>query len=886
MPRLLLPLAIACFFGSGFLSLVYEICWIRKASLVFGAASFAMSTVIGVFFAGLAIGSYLSGRYSRLVPHPLVGYAIIELAVGIAAIISPAAFVGADRVFGWCYPAIFDHFWAVCGVRLALVAAILLPPSVLIGGTLPLFCRGFVRNADCVQRNVGLLYGVNTIGAALGCATCGFVLLPKLGANATLYYGGICNLAIAGIAWSAAQWSSDFRYGCREAVKHSSEERACEASRKVTGDYTFAVLFFLTGFVALGHEIVWARFLSLLMYNTVYTYTLTLTVILFGIVIGSMLAATPLLRTGRPAAILGCVHVAIAVTVLVTLFLPVQFWQSWRNPESIAWQLGLVVFIMLPSAILSGIAFPLAARLVTHQTDEIAATVGWLTAINTFGGLAGSLLIGFGSLPAFGLHSTVLLTTAASVFGGLVTWWWVERQMSRRTKFSLSAIACGLWLLIPLASDTRLPADFLATADKLVEFREGLTGHIAVVRDQDCLRLEVDRLWQGENRHTHQVVAAHLPMMLHDHATRILVIGLGPGQTASRFLMYPVERLDCVEIERELLSLLPRYFRGTWLNDPRVRCIVEDGRNFVRHTDQYYDVISIEVGQAFRPGVAAFYTHDFYEHARERLRYGGLVTQFVSLEFFNCDELRSVIRTFGEVFPECALFHNRTELLLVGKRDGKLTLTPNRLQVLAANELIRRDLDFGYWGSARDRLSDPDVFAANFLAGKVALGRFAAGARIARDTVPWLEFSTSCHRTPDISAAKTELQGHLSPVGELMDSAGPQQQHKIAAIRQRNLDNLLSEEYIWQARQTLRNAYTAEAVVLLRKALHWNADHLGARVLLGDVLASQGKYSAAVEEYRDALTGHPELRFIEARIRALEMLKQPQKAATRPILDQ
>ena len=114
------------------------------------------------------------------------------------------------------------------------------------------------------------------------------------------------------------------------------------------------------------------------------------------------------------------------------------------------------------------------------------------------------------------MHSTVLLTTAASVLGGLVAWWWIDQQLSRRTKVNLSAIGCGLWLLVPLTSGTHLPADFLAAPDKLVEFREGLAGHVAVVREDGYLRLEMDRLWQGGNRHTHQVVAAHLPMLLHD----------------------------------------------------------------------------------------------------------------------------------------------------------------------------------------------------------------------------------------------------------------------------------------------------------------------------------------------------------------------------------
>ncbi len=865
--------AAACFFSSGFLALVYEICWIRKASLVFGAASFAMGTVLGVFFAGLAIGSYLSGRYAQRMSRPLACYAVIEVLIGIAAITSPIAFGVADQALGWLYPSVGDHFWALSAVRLVIVAALLLPPAVLMGATLPLFCQHFAGSLESVQRRVGLLYGVNTFGAAIGCATCGFVLIPTLGADVTLRLGGLSNLVVAAAAWLVDRSGRAAKFGVRH-TPYSHEQEVTPKASDSTSCRALAPIFFVMGFVALANEIIWARFLSLLTYNTVYTYTLTLTVILSGIVIGSILAAMPLLHTVSPAATLGGVQVAAAIMVLGTLSLPVEVWQGWSSPEGMTWQLFLVAMIMLPSSVLSGIAFPLAARLITRRPDDMAARVGWLAAVNMFGGLVGSFVVGFGTLHVMGLHATVLMTTAFSVLVGLVAWWRIDEHLSKRAKWSLSVIACGLWVLIPLASPSRIPADFLAAHGELVEVREGLSGHVTVVRGEEGqLRLEVDRLWQGENRHTHQVLAAHLPMALHDKPRRILVIGLGPGQTASRFLMYPVERLDCVDIENELLTLLPKYFGGKWLRDARVRCIVEDGRNYLWHTDRQYDVISIEVGQAFRPGVAAFYTRDFYERAKTKLGSDGLLTQFVSLEFFNHEELRTVIGTFAEVFSECALFHNRTELLLVGKRDGDIVLRPERISELMENDQVRRDLDFSYWGAADYRICQPHVFAANFLAASRDLKRFSAGARIARDGDPWLEFATSSHRTPEIQLAKTELERHLTPLAEFVDPDGPQDYQQIAVIRQRNLDNLLSEEYIWQARQCLQDGDADRAITLLQQALRWNQDHVGARVLLGDALASRGRYEAASEELRAALATNPGFSLIVNRLEAITAIQ-------------
>ena len=862
-----LATAMVCLFASGFLSLAYEVCWIRKASLVFGGSAFALSTVLGVFFAGLALGSYLSGRYLRRANRPLMIYAIIELVLGGLVILSPASFSFADQVFGWLYPWLFEHFWALCASRLVLVAGVLLLPAALMGATLPLFCRCFIERAADVQVRVGLLYGANTFGAAVGCATCGFLLLPTIGADATLWLGGMCNVLLAGIAWAALSARSDMKH-FTPSIQPGTES-ALTTLPSPRRHAAVAALFFLTGFVALAHEVIWARFLSLLIHNTVYTYTLTLTVVLSGIVLGSLLSVLPLFRTIRPAMLLGGTQVATSIVVLGTLFLPVELWHYLRGPESIAGQLSLVAILMLPGAVLSGIAFPLAARLIIHHVDDTAARIGWLSAINTSGGIAASLLVGFIMIPVAGLHLTILCSTAASLVGGLIAWWCVDEQLSRRSRISLSIIACGLWFLIPMASGTRLPADFLGAQVDLVELREGLTGNLVVARDGTGLRLEVDRLWQGGTNRTHQVVAAHLPMALHDNPTRILVVGLGPGQTASRFLMYPIEQLDCVEIEAQLLELIPRYFNGAWLKDPRVRCIVEDGRNFVCHTDQQYDVISVEVGQAFRPGVSAFYTRDFYARARQKLRSSGLITQFVSIEFFNDAELRTVIATFADVFPECALFHNRAELLLVGKREGKLSLSESWARSIAASAELQRDLDFCYWGAADTRVSNLGVFAANFLSGAQDLKRLAAGASIAKDDVPWLEFSTSAHSTPSVGAAKNRIESHMTPVRAIFDSLDCYDEDRITTIRQRNLDTLLCDESVWQAQGYRRNGLLEEALAELRYALHLNPDHVSARVLLADILVQQGLRSFATEELWAAKLRNPELPQIGMRLKAL-----------------
>ena len=223
-------------------------------------------------------------------------------------------------------------------------------------------------------------------------------------------------------------------------------------------------------------------------------------------------------------------------------------------------------------------------------------------------------------------------------------------------------------------------------AGQLVDFHEGVGSNLAVLRDKSLLTLEIDRLWQGENRKNQQVMAAHIPMLFHPNPRSVLVVGVGTGQTASRFLMYDIARLECVDIEPTIFEFIRGHFDSEWMDDGRVALIPEDGRNYLQHSDVKHDVISLEVGQIFRPGVAFFYTTDFYRRARERLNPGGILAQFVPSLFFTTEQFRSVLRTFLDIFPQSALWFNSSEFLLIGINDERLKLHSATLERLSVQQ--------------------------------------------------------------------------------------------------------------------------------------------------------------------------------------------------------
>lgn len=851
-------LAIACFFVSGFTALAYEICWIRKASLVFGAATFALSTVLAVFFGGLAVGSYVFGRLSQTSRRPLRIYAGLEIGVGLLALCSPLAFAVADRIYGWFYPQVVDHFVLLSLIRFAFVAVILLPPTVLMGGTLPLFCRQFVRCEGRISRSVGRLYGLNTLGAATGCAVCGFWMIRYVGVDRTIYLCAIVNILIAFLMW---------RLPLRAAVKPVKDTSTASLPRtKVQGSTwryaaVMAALFFLSGFVALGHEVLWTRYLSLLMYNTVHMYTLTLTVTLLGIVAGSVLTASWFDRSRRRALMFGAVQVAIGLVVMAVLMLPADWWQRWRDPGETGRQLWVVLAVLLLPAVLSGISFPLAIRMVVSNPRRAGRGVGRMAALNAIGGIGGALAVGFLALPLVGLHKTLWLTTGLSLLIGFVAWIGLERTVASWLRGVLIVVSILLWVVIPLSLGTRLPADFLAERGKLVDFHEGINSNVAIVRKNDQLRLEINRLWQGQKRKNHQIMAAHVPMLLHEQPKNALVIGLGTGQTASRFLMYPsVQRLDCVDIERQLIPLLKEHFGAAWMADARVRLIVEDGRNYLTHTDAKYDVISIEVGQAFLPGIASFYTVEFYQHARTRLKENGVLSQFVPISFFTAYEFCTVIKTFLEVFPNSVLWYNTTECLLIGSVSDKLKLTEARLAILNSNEQLHEDLKFAHWGGPAQWLNQPEILLAGFLTGSSGLARLAKDAPIYRDDLPYLEYTTNIYGAKADRLIIALIQSHLEPVAVVLDSA-PEADvaAAIASERTKNLADIVAITYYkGPADELLTQERYTEAAKLFRKALQLNPGSVELHNGLGWALQSQKKFDEAIGYFRRALELDPE----------------------------
>lgn len=842
-----LPLRAALFglFLSGVAGLIDEVCWVRRSSFVFGSTTHALTTVLMVFFLGLALGGFWFGRLAGRMRRPLRTCAWLEIALALLVLVTPLAFDFVDRIYGGIVRALPpDSPWLLLA-RGGLVSVILLPPAFLMGGTQPLFARQFVRDPHGIGRSIAWIYALNTLGAAVGALLAGFLLLPLIGLRGSLAAAAVLNVLAALVLLFT-------RAGAIEPAK--AEAARAPVRRGVR--LVVAALLFATGFVALGEEVLWARFLAPLVGNSVHTYSLLLALVLIGIVIGSALVARASDRMRSRALVFGVLQVVSGLLVWLLLKLPPSWWRSLGG------ELATASVLLLPPAVLSGASFPLAVRMVVGTPAWAGIGLGSMIAVNTVGGILGSILVGFFLLPYVGIEGALRVCTGLSLVAGFVAWIALAREdspVSRGTRVTTVAMAVAAilaWLAIPAVFPTRVPADFLADRASLVAYREGFEANLAVVRrDTGVLVLEIDRWWQGQDRKTHQVMAAHLPMMLHTKPKRVLLVGVGAGQTPERFTMHPIERLDCVDIEPRVFELVRANFANGWMADPRVRLLPLDGRNYLMHTAGRYDVISLEVGQLFRPGVASFYTLDFYRRARERLAPGGILAQFVPLPFLSPDELRGTIATFLEVFPEATLWYNTSELLLIGSGGAPLRLRQERVAEVLADPKIAHDLEWSLWGGPDRWLSRPEVVYGSFLCGPRGLAALARGGILYRDDRPVLDYAVSRpkdHERREITTLPL-LRAQLEPF-EAVEPGLPDAVVQTASrVREENLAEVIAAAYLRDVDGARERGDITGATEALRQALAAQPGNLKANRLMGDAMLLSRRFDEAERYYRQAL---------------------------------
>ncbi len=644
------------------------------------------------------------------------------------------------------------------------------------------FC---VTQFASLGRRIGDLYAINTLGAVVGCALSGFYLIPELGLRGSVRLAAILNLTIAVLIAVAVAWFLAAEHRTDPAVDSGPDGAALGAERSYL-DVALLATFALSGAAAMVYENAWTRALTLVIGMSTYSFTVMLTTFLVGLGVGSLLYARWWGTREVGVAGFGLLQLFIALSALATiplferlpfLFLRLRhgFGDSFEQFLSI--QILLSALVMIVPTLLLGTTFPIVARIYTQNLYRIGTSIGTAYASNTVGAIVGAFLGGFVLIPTLGVQNSIGLAVTVSAAAGVLL-----VALDARVRRGRRLMAAGAMFVVAVVAvlsfrtwDKRvmtsgvtiyahnyssLPTDALRREwmerDELLYYREGLTATISVHRSAGS-----DYVFEKTNGKVDasfgdtptQLMVGYLPMLLNPAAKRVLVIGMGSGMTAKAAAAFPVERLDVAEIEPAVIEGA-RYFaekNGRIHDDPRVRFIHADGRNYLLAVHQRYDVIISEPSNPWIAGIGNLFTREYYQEALSKLGEGGVFGQWMQTYAMAPEDLRMVYRTFADVFPDVSLWAvNDSDMLLIG------TPRPQRLRyadlqaALAARPIAQRDLrELGF--------VDAYSLMAMYLMPKAALLKMAGDAEFNLDDFPRLEFLAPRNLGRDTSTLNARL---------------------------------------------------------------------------------------------------------------------------------
>jgi len=763
------------FFLSGATALIYELLWVRVLYQSFGSTIQSVTTVVAAYMGGLGLGAWLLGRRADRSPRPAVLYGWLEIAIGIFAILSPLVLALAHRVYIGAAGALALGGSASVALRFGLAALVLLIPTTLMGGTLPVLTRALMGDDRAqLKPSLGRLYGLNTLGAMTGTALAGFFLIEFVGVRASLWATAALNLAIGVIA---------IRFGRRQetvAASQSSGEDLHQPPPTSTALHNLALaLLALTAFASLLNEIAWTRVLVMIVGGSTYAFTLILLAFLLGIGLGSILVArrsAPRAETAATAALAqGVTGVGAAVLFVAFGVLPSYIIAVFQIPDLSAasrlFLMGVAIgAVVLIPAIGMGMTFPLLADLTARSRTARGADVGAAYALNTIGSILGAVLTGFVLVVALGTQSTLRAGLVINGLAALALAWLAARGVAegsaedRRLRVRvLAAAGLGTLALVAAAAapgwSTRLidlgptiyarqhmdgPARerFLAHRGvRQLAFREGANATVSVWEGESGRSLRVNGKVDGSDRGDMdtQIMLGLAPAVARVGAASALVIGYGTGVTAHVLAAVPsMRRLRIVELEPSVVQMDSFFVgvNGSVLSRPDVHVVIDDARSAFQLDRDRYDVIVSEPSNPWVAGVATLYTPEFFRIARARLSDDGVFCQWIQLYQLPLPIVAGIVRNLHEVFPHVHVWFGGSADLVVLASPRPITYDRMWLtQLLGPGGQLKT--------MSREWLSidNTDQYFGRMLLGDSGVARLVERAKLEHsDNQPRLEF--------------------------------------------------------------------------------------------------------------------------------------------------
>ncbi len=805
------------FFLSGAAALIYEVVWVRSLSLVFGGSHLAVTTVLSVFMGGLALGSYLIGkrvgRYKKL----LRLYGLLELGIAVFALVFvlllelyPSVYVPLAQI------AVTSPLY-LSFLRVTFAFIVLIGPTTLMGGTLPVLSHLISTRAKTAGSHLSFLYGFNTLGAVAGVTAAGFVLLPNHSVGTTLAIAVLINVVVGTLAIFLQNRVQEVleEADLEEEATIDTETSDAGSAEKPENLFSLKLVLWgigVSGFCALGYEVLWTRILSIVIGASVYGFALILMAFLAGIGLGSA-AYGLLLRISdaickaaksypiRSVIAFGLVQVIIGLSALIVTLhirdLPAHsvflhdFFQSINfkighfRTRQLANFILAFSFVFVP-AFFMGVAFPLAGKIHSQYKRIVGRAVGEILAYNTIGAILGSALSGFVLIYLFGIQRSLQmlvlvnigfgLFVMVSVWGRKILNWAVAGAVT--IVILVLAFNPGIWQIwdkkFYAIYQSNIP-ELYSTPEKIREAMgnndvlysaEGVQAIVSSIRAGESQYFITNGRVEASNRNKDvqlQYALGHLPMLLNKNPKKVFVLGTGSGMTLGATSVHPsVEQITLAEIEPKVLGVARTFgiYNHYIMDNPKVKIVFNDGRNFLMTTKEKFDVITADPIHPWFSGAGYLYTAEYFKLAAQHLNPGGIASQWLPIYELTDENLKSVVKTFRENFAHTLVWLTHNDAVLIGSNSPILIDEEDLERRIRVPEVVQ-DLQRVKMGSAEN-------FLSYFVMGDEGARAYSSGGIINTDDNLYLEFSAPR------SIGKAHLMGtNLSDIIKYRESILP-----------------------------------------------------------------------------------------------------------------
>ncbi|HEY8024469.1 MAG TPA: fused MFS/spermidine synthase [Burkholderiaceae bacterium] len=753
--KLVLVLTFLC---SGFAALSYQTYFAKKLALVFGSQSSAAYTVLAIYMAGMALGSALGAALAHRTRRPLYWYGAAEAVIAAYCWITPDIFGLAHVAYVDLAQGIRPDAGQLALYQVLLGAAVLALPTILMGVTLPLLVRAAAGVQECFAA-LSALYSANTLGAAFGALCAGYWLIPGLGMRATLGVSCLIDLGVALIAvWLAAR------------IGGALPDAASPAAPRQFGPARLRnlalVILFFTGAITMLLEVSAIHLLAVVIGNSVYAFALMVTCFLLGLGLGGYCARAVAGRDETKRLMRGTF--VLAACILSSTFLwqaasAYFFWLAGLNiPNSFALREFLRVVpalcIMLPPAFAIGALYPLTMSMAADGRHD---SIGIPGALNTVGNIVGVLAAGFVLLPAIG-GMGIALVAAALAIGMLALALFAMPAPGMRRFMPLAALLL-LFAVVPKSLDWSRVASGVNVymripyyaSGSVIDHAESADGGLTAIFGQKFdgepllhKTLTTNGKFEGNNVMARggemeaQVGLGLAPLMHVSHLDDALVIGYGAGITSMTIHESGFERMDIVDLSRDLVRLSDRHFDTVNFgvsSQPNVHMYYTDGRNYLSLTDRKYDLIAMQLSSIWFAGAASLYNREFYATAAAHLKQDGVLQQWVQLHHTTPRDLQAIYASAAQSFDHVWMYVIGGQGVLIASNSVHAApddIKRQRVREAAAKPRLRPFV--ALFNDGIDAVLDGEVLSPDAVARWVS----SKDAIVSTDDNLYLEYST------------------------------------------------------------------------------------------------------------------------------------------------